>query len=292
MKRARSKQFGKEPKTLKRRRITPIGINTLPKEIFAKIFEYTNTPNKTFQILRLVNTRISNIASTYVTIVDRVTIKVGNCPRFNKYNFTTNFRPTNFHIQDRIARDKDLIKITSKYIVKTLNVSSLYNITDEFFPSLKDVKKLNISNCKQDSITDEGFKSLKGIRILKMANCTQKTITDQAFSNLKGIDTLFMNCCNQPTISNKAFKYLKGIRVLHMPLCTQNTITDEAINHLKGNLEHLDISYCNINTMTVRAFNCLKGLKKLGMANLHGNRLYEKAANVLKDTKIYNPWGF
>ena len=67
-----------------------------------------------------------------------------------------------------------------------------------------DLHKLDISFCSQ--INDSSFEYFKNVKKLEMVACDQNTITNQGLSQLKQLRELNMTACNQDTITNQVFQ--------------------------------------------------------------------------------------
>ncbi|KAL9645332.1 hypothetical protein ABK040_002531 [Willaertia magna] len=143
--------------------------------------------------------------------------------------------------------------------LKQLKVLSILNnnqLKDEWLKNFNYLTKLEICNNENNNITGSCLQYFKNLKSLQLLKCLK--INDELLLNCKQLETLIIPGCNN--IFGNCFKELKELKNLDISYC--NNIKDNCLNNL-NNLKLLKIKNCDNITG-----NCLQNLQQLQVLNI------------------------
>ncbi|KAL9644269.1 hypothetical protein ABK040_005730 [Willaertia magna] len=150
--------------------------------------------------------------------------------------------------------------------LEELLVDDLYDVNEDSFTNLKQLKVLSIFNKNQ--LQDEWLKNLNNLTKLAICNKNNNihrklclTINNELLSHCKQLETLIVPGCDN--IFGSCFKEFKELKNLDVSLC--DNIKDDCLNDL-NNLVFLQIENCNNITGS-----CLQNLQQLKILNITVN---------------------
>jgi internalin A len=155
------------------------------------------------------------------------------------------------HLFRTLAGDESLRVISQMPNMKTLNVRDT-RLTDkgiEYLANLKDLEKLDLSECNSPGITDACGQHLAKMANLKQLNLWSTKFTDEGLKHLTGLKNLTWLNLDNTGITDDGVAMLAEMPQLTWLHLGKTNITDREVKTLMGleNLKYLSISHTKIS---------------------------------------------
>jgi hypothetical protein len=167
--------------------------------------------------------------------------------------------------------------------LKTLEVRTCPNITNDALRAIGKASSIEIVRLDTHAISDDGLKHLAGLTALQILALKNTSVAGPGLVHLVGLGKLsHLDLASTPLTDDGLQHVPKMARLSELDLANCDRITDEGLRHLAKHPRLLTLSLENCSGVTDRGLQHLHGLRSLVSLTVKGTKVTPRAIVALK----------